>query len=154
MRHVLVAVDDSEASERAAEFVNRFFGGLDVSITAVNIGDTAITWSPYAAAPGLVYPWPPVWGPMPSEPVGDGTPPDAEREAGERTIESTGLQADHEVIEFGDDVAEVLGRIAAERGADLIVVGSGHKGTFEQLISPSVSKELAKAAPVPVLVVH
>ena len=89
MRHVLVAVDDSEASERAAEFVNRFFGALDVSITAVNIGDTAISWSPYAAAPGLVYPWPPVWGPMASPPAGDGAPADAAVDAGREAGEST-----------------------------------------------------------------
>ena len=55
---------------------------------------------------------------------------------------------------MGGDVAETLARIAQERGADLIVVGSSHKGVLDRLLAPSVSKELARTAPVPVLVVH
>lgn len=158
VQHVLVAVDDSEASEQAAEFVNRFFGDLDVVITAVNVGTVEITWGSYAAAPGALYPWSPVSTAV-APPAGPGGPTpsetfDAHRDIGERTIASSGVDADREVVEVGGDVAETLSRIAQERGADLIVVGSSHKGVLDRLLEPSVSKELARTAPVPVLVVH
>ena len=91
VQHVLVAVDDSEASEQAAEFVNRFFGDLDVVITAVNVGTVEITWGSYAAAPGALYPWPPVStavappvGPGGPNPVGDLRCPPGHRGAHDR----------------------------------------------------------------------
>lgn len=157
MREVLVAVDDSEASERAAEFVNGFFNDLDVSITAVNVGRVPLSWGPYAAAPGVLYPWPPPWpaGTVPPREVG--APSDRlERhdEIGDRILRSSGIQADRTSVEFGGDVADTLVRVAEERGAEVIVVGSADKGFFERLVSPSVSRELARDAPVPVLVVH
>lgn len=157
MREVLVAMDDSEASERAAQFVNSFFGDLDVSITAVNVGRVPLSWGPYAAAPGALYPWPPPWpaGSVPPRET-SATSDRLERhdEIGEHTIKSSGIQADRTSVEFGGDVADTLARVADERGTKLIVVGSAHKGIFERLLSPSVSKDLARDAPVPVLVVH
>lgn len=158
MRNVLVAVDDSEASAHVADFVNDFFGSLDVSITAVNIGSVALAWGPYAAAPGMVYQWPGAWAPGTIPSAGRHTISkeglDAGRDDGARTIRSSGLDADREVVAFDGDVADALRRIADEEGVDLIVVGSSHKGTFERLLSPSVSRDLARSAPVPVLVVH
>lgn len=56
MREILVAVQASETSERVSDFVNRFFGDLDVSITAVNVGRAPLAWGPRALSPGLVYP--------------------------------------------------------------------------------------------------
>jgi nucleotide-binding universal stress UspA family protein len=58
MRQILVAMDDSEASERVADFVNRFFDGFDASTTAVNVGTATLGWGPYPAATGSLYPWP------------------------------------------------------------------------------------------------
>ena len=155
MRHILVAVDESEASERVSEFVNRFFEGMEVSITALNVGSVQLDWAGYPAVPGAVYPWP----------YGVGMPPrdaeealaaraDAARESAEQTVASSGVDAEEQVVEIGGDVAETIRRVASQRGADLIVVGAGHKSLWERLISPSVSSELAKDAPRPVLVVH
>src|SRR5918996_3619453 len=60
MKRVLVAVDETDASRRAAEFVDRFFAGMDVQITAVNVAQPPRgTASP--AAYGTVHAWP--WGP-------------------------------------------------------------------------------------------
>lgn len=155
MRQILVAVDESEASERVSDFVNRFFGDLDVSITAVNIGAAPLAWGPYPATPRLIYPWP-YGGVVPPMAVPATDEPNAERvrDAGERTVASSGLRASDHVVELGDDVADTLRRIASERDVDLIVVGSTHKGLLERLFSPSVSAELAKSSPRPVLVVH
>ena len=154
MREVLVAVDDSAASHRAAEFVNEFFGDLDVSITAVNVGQVPLSWGPYAAAPGMLYPWPPAATMAPPEASARSGDLEREDEIGAYTIDASGIDADHASVEFGGDVAHTIARLAEERGVDLIVVGSTHKGLFDRLLSPSVSKELARDAPVPVLVVH
>ena len=153
MRQVLVAVDDSTTSERVSEFVNRFFGDLDVSITAINVGTTPLTWSPYPAGPGVLHPWP-YPAAVPPGGVQLTAEPGAAQHTAERTLRSSSLHADDEVVEVGADVAETLRRVADARDVDLLVVGSGHKGLIERLFNPSVSRDLAKDAPTPVLVVH
>jgi nucleotide-binding universal stress UspA family protein len=156
MREILVALDDGEASKRVIDFVNRFFGDMDVSITAVNVARLPLAWGPRPLSPGLVFPWPSagaVWPPA----AGPSRSPELEAAAvdtAERTVESSGLHADDHVVRWGEDVADVLRRVADERDVDLIVVRSNHKGFLERLVSPSVSTELARAAPRPVLIVH
>ncbi len=154
MRQILVAVDDSEASQRVGEFVNRFFGELDVSITAVNVGTVPLAWGPYPAAPGVIYPW--AYAPVvpPVDPGTGSTLADTARDAAEQTVQSSGVRASDHVIELEGDVADTIRRVAEERDVDLLVVGSTHKGLFERLLSPSVSADLAKSAPRPVLIVH
>lgn len=158
MRHILVAVDDSASSEHVAEFVNGFFGGLDVEVTAVNVGQAPIGWGVYPATPGALYPWPHPSGgaaftaAATTDPATAG--PDDARQAGEQTLSTSGIDGDHEIIEFGADVAETLRQLASDRGVDMLVVGSSHKGILERLMSPSVSADLAKSAPTPVLIVH
>ncbi len=157
MRQILVALDDTAASERVVEFVNDFFDEFDVKITAVNIGQTTLPWGPYLAAPGLLYPWPYV-ATMPataaaSTPVREDEAPEAAA-AAERTLVRSGLRADDTVVELGGDVSQALRRVATELHVDLLVVGASDKSLLERLFSPSVSKDLVKSAPVPVLVVH
>lgn len=62
MRRILVAVDESDASRRAAAFVNGFFKGDDVSIVAVNVAKVPVEWLP--APYGGTFVWP-------AGPVGD-----------------------------------------------------------------------------------
>src|SRR5919106_6872508 len=57
MRRILVAVDETEASRRAATFVDGFFTGDDVSIVAVNVARVPVEWMPPAPYGG-VYAWP------------------------------------------------------------------------------------------------
>ena len=155
MREVLVAVDESDASARVREFVNGFFGGLDVSITVVNVGTAPVAWGPYVTAPGGIGPWG-YAATMPATGVATAEIPvaDQARESAEDTVESSGVRAGDHVVTLGGDVAEKLRRVAAEREVDLLVVGSNHRGIFDRLLSPSVSTGLAKRAPCPVLVVH
>lgn len=154
MREVLVALDDSDASRRVSDFVNAFFGGLDVSITAVNIGDTPLAWGGHPAAPGAVYAWPYFPAAIPPISPAVTVPAEQAQRDAERLLQDSGIRADERVVEIGGDVAETLRRVASERQAELLVIGSNHKGIFERLLSPSVSKELAHAAPTPVLIVH
>lgn len=150
-RRILVAIDDSSASARVSAFVNRFFEELDVTVTAINVGRTPLT-SPYPVDAGAVYAWP-YYAAAPSFVTDEDREAIVSEEA-EDTIAASGVHATHRIVELGVDVADTIRRVAKELGVDLIVVGSSHKNLFERLLSPSVSSDLAKAAPTPVLVVH
>lgn len=155
---VLLAVDETEASGRAARFVEEFFVGMeDVTIRAVNVAEAPIPWAAPAqygwlapVAYGSVYGWP--WGSRADdvELVEDSITRDERRgEAVARAQAPFGAEVEVRV----GDVADAIAGAAVEQDADLIVVGSNHKGFVHRLIEPSVSLALARQAPVPVLVV-
>lgn len=155
MRRVLLAVDESDGAGRAAEFVDRFFGGDgDVELTAVNVARAPIVWG---AAPagwvvpfGAVYGWP--WGPAgPEQQAVDQAMERAEREAASVAEEQAPPDAEVEVV-FGNPV-DAIQLAAIEHDADLIVVGSNHKNLLQRWFTGSVSDEVVRHAPCPVLVV-
>ena len=150
-RHILVAIDDSAASDRVSEFVNGFFDSLDVKVTAMNVGAAPVT-TPYAIDSGGVYAWP-YYAPPSSFVSQEDRGSIASQEA-ENVVASSGVHAAHRVVELAGDIADAIRRVAEELRVDMIVVGSSHKNLFERLVAPSVSSDLAKAAPAPVLVVH
>jgi nucleotide-binding universal stress UspA family protein len=150
---ILVAVDSTEGSRRAAGFVDRFFAGMDVAITAVNVarnpGD-AVPLVPF----GGVFPWGPAG---PDVAAGDRAAWEEavarERQAGE-AVALAQAPADAEVeVVFGEVVEAVL-HAADDEDADLIVVGSNDKGFLQRLLGGSVSEALARKAPRPVLIVR
>jgi nucleotide-binding universal stress UspA family protein len=150
VKRVLVAVDDSDASHRAATFVNYFFDGMDVEILAVNVAPAAAPWIPSGVFWGALYAWPyDYWAVQPELLV------DAEREAekkSEQTVLNSGLQEAKPIVEVGDPVMAIQ-RAADERNVDLIIVGSHDKNLLQRIVSPSVSRELAHHATRPVLIV-
>lgn len=147
MKKILVAVDESEASRRAVDFVEAFFDGDDVSLTAVNVASAPVAWLP-ATPYGAIIPWP--YSPD-HDPMGEAY---VQKEASARAVASreapTG--ADVEVV-FGEEVA-AISAAAEDVNADLIVVGSSNKGFLQRVFAGSVSEDLAREAPRPVLVVH
>ncbi len=156
---MLVAVDDSENSVNAAETAHRLFGDTAeyLAVNVTNIVDLAsIPWygagwgSPYAAPYGAVWSY---RSDVTLDPdgVADGEKT-AEAQAREVADES-GLQGAEVVGEEGDPADAVL-RAAEEHHVDVIVVGTHHRGWFDRLVRPSVSKEIIKESKVPVLVVH
>jgi nucleotide-binding universal stress UspA family protein len=155
MRRILLAVDETDASARAAAFVDRFFGDLDVAVTAVNVARAPIGWAtsrPYAMVPpvpfGGVYAWPFTGA---DRPVVDTDAERAEREA--RAVATTQAPPGADVdVAFGDPV-EAIARAADDHDADLIVVGSEPKGTLQRWLGGSVSNTLTREAPRPVLAV-
>ena len=161
MTRVLVAVDDSEGSVRAAETAHRLFGD-DAEYLAVNVTNVvdiaAIPW--YGAGWGAPYaaPYGTVWSYRAEGVVADdGTPIDAGEEAAEANArelaEQSGLRDAEAVGEEGDPATAVL-RAAEERQVDVIVVGTEERGWLDRLVRPSVSKEILRHAHVPVLIVH
>ena len=155
---MLVAVDDSENSVHAAETAHRLFGDtaeyLAVTSRHRRPGVDPVVrrrvGSPYAAPYGAVWSY---RSDVTLDPDGiaDGEKT-AEAQAREVADES-GLKGAEVVGEEGDPADAVL-RAAEEHHVDVIVVGTHHRGWFDRLVRPSVSKEIIKESKVPVLVVH
>jgi nucleotide-binding universal stress UspA family protein len=151
MKHILVAVDESEASRRAALFVDGFFRGQDVSIVAVNVARSPVGWMPPAPYGG-VAPWPDTA----ATPADDRSLLDEAlaREGAKGEVVAAAQaprDADIEVV-FGETVEAIL--LAAEdEKADLIVVGATDKSFLQRLLGGSVPQDLAKRSPRPVLIV-
>ncbi|WP_327287129.1 universal stress protein [Streptomyces sp. NBC_01198] len=71
------------------------------------------------------------------------------------TLRAAGITADGEVDEgLREDLAGILVERAAALGSDLIAVGPGHYNGISALLHTSVSRGVAKAAPVSVLLVR
>ncbi len=69
------------------------------------------------------------------------------------TLAAVGGPVTSEMIE-GPDVGQVLCRLAAERGVDLLVVGGSDKGWFQRLVHGSVMEYAVHHSPCPVLIVR
>jgi nucleotide-binding universal stress UspA family protein len=150
MRRVLVALDDTEASERAAHFVNEFFDGLDVEVLGISVAEVPRTWIPESVGFGAVYPWGFAGG-VPPEALTAGLA--AAEDHAEQTLRRTELEADERIVERGDPV-EAINAAAEAQDVDLVVVGSHDKGIVDRLIEGSVSHELVRKARRPVLIVR
>lgn len=159
MIRVLVAVDETEGSVRAAEAAHRLFGD-DAEYLAVNVTNlvdmAAIPWygagwgAPYSAPYGAVWAYRTDVTPVTGEEV---TGEEVAKTHAQEVAEQSGLADAEAVGEEGDPAAAVL-RAAQQRNVDVIVVGTHERGWFDRLIRPSVSKEIVKTSPIPVLVVH
>lgn len=158
MTRVLVAVDDSEGSVRAAETAHRLFGA-DAEYLAVNVTNVVdlatIPWygagwgAPYAAPYGAVW----AYRSDVTADVGGAEEGEEIAEANARDVaEQSGLPDAEAVGEEGDPATAVL-RAAEERQVDVIVVGTEDRGWLDRFVRPSVSKEIVKQSSVPVLIV-
>ena len=160
MTRVLVAVDDTEGSVRAAETAHRLFGDeaeyLAVNVT--NVADlAAIPW--YGAGWGRPTPAAlrDVWSYRSTDAVGAvgelGDGEDVAAAQARDVADQSGLPDTTAVGEEGDPASAIL-RAAEERGVDAIVVGTEERGWLDRFLRPSVSKEIVRHANVPVLIVH
>jgi nucleotide-binding universal stress UspA family protein len=162
---VLIAVDETEASVHAADAAYRLFG-RDAEYLAVSVIDASLYPDPpleWDAAWGSRYPVPygsvwPLAGILEGrgESGGGASPADVAQRAAEdtarRAVEHSDLAAAEPVGDIGDP-ADVILRTATERSADVIVVGSHHRGWFDRLLHHSVGADVVKHSPIPVLVV-
>jgi nucleotide-binding universal stress UspA family protein len=144
---VLVAIDDSDASERVATFVNAFFHGLEVELLVVSVARVAVPMIPVGTAYGAVAMWP---GPVAEEEF-RAAQAVADEEA-RRAATDSGLADGEQLLTSGDPVEQIL-RAARDHDVDLVVVGTGHKGLLERAFKGSVSRDLLESAERPVLVV-
>jgi universal stress protein A len=136
---------------------------LDFSVHSDHALDVAIEWARALGAEriALIHVHQPLHIPTPMPGSGPTAPElearileDAQRAIAERKprVEQAGLAVEGEVA-MGDPSAEIC-RAAAERKADLIVMGTrGHTG-FAHLLLGSVAERTLGGAPCPVLTVH
>ena len=153
MTCVLLAMDETDASVRAAERARALFGdGSDyvaVSVATVSVEPAHTAWLGWSSAVAPAYG--DVWQ-YASPEGGEAASRDAER-AARANAERADVRGVVPVGGFGDP-AEVILQVAADRDVDVIVVGGHDRGWLDRLFHPSVSAEIVKDADRPVLVVH
>jgi nucleotide-binding universal stress UspA family protein len=151
-RRILVAVDESLGSRRAAQFTNEFFGELPVEVLVINVSPTPLPWFPEVGY-GIAAPY--AWQPAMAGDPGDRTVlliEEAQDQA-ERTVAKSGIDEDDAIAEVGDPV-DVIRQNAEAEDVDLIVVGASDKGWWSRLVDGSVSDQLVRHGERPVLVVR
>ncbi len=161
MTHVLIAVDDSDTSVRAASTAHHLFGD-GARYTVINVAPHAsLMWGEAPLAYGGVYPLVPMPGMISGVPLAVASPEAptavdadridvAEQHAGNVAAEA-GIPDAQPVGDTGDP-AEAIIAAARDHRADVIVVGSHDRGWFSRLIHGSVADDVAREAEVPVLI--
>lgn len=137
MKTIVVGYDGTEPSERAlarAGDIARAFGS-SVVVTSVSSVMTGTS-----RGGGSV------------DPTDSPDEHDALLDAARDKLAEGGIDADT-VLGVGDP-AEAIVRLAEERGADLIVVGTREPGFFERVLGHSVSASVQRRAHCDVLIVH
>jgi nucleotide-binding universal stress UspA family protein len=140
MPRILVALDDSLVSLRAAHEASRLFPNGE--FLAITVTRRAVPWIATGWDYGAVYPVEPY------------DLPDVSLYVDELAAlaDEAGL-ADAEILVGDGDPARVICDAAESHSVDVIVVGSHDKGTLRRIVDPSVSQAVLHATDRPVLVV-
>ena len=137
MKTIVVGYDESEearrALDRAAELAKAF--GSTLIVTSV-----ASVMTVAGRSMGAVDPTETVEGHR------------GELEEARAVLEAQGLSA--ELVPAVGKAADAIVELAAERDADLIVVGTREASHWQRLMAPSVSGGVARHAHCDVLIVH
>jgi nucleotide-binding universal stress UspA family protein len=148
MTRILVALDDSEGSLRAARVARELFGEGDAEVLGINVASLPQTW----IAPGIGYGMvTPVFPPAVGDTVENVSVQQAEAQAA-AVLERSGLADATALGAIGDPVAAIVAA-ATEFDVDVIVVGGDEAGFLGRLLDHSVSRALLRDAGRPVLVV-
>jgi nucleotide-binding universal stress UspA family protein len=137
MQRIVIAYDASEASQRALERAATLAGAFHSELIVTSVAPVTTNIGRSAG------------------PIDPADPPEAhyaELEEARKYLEGHSLQADF-VPAIGHP-AETIAQVAEERGADLVVVGTGERGILERLLGQSVSGAVAHRVHCDVLIVH
>jgi nucleotide-binding universal stress UspA family protein len=167
MTHVLIAVDDSEASIKTARTAYALFGDT-ASYILVNVANQSpLIWGGDALVWGIGYP-------IVMAPTGDvALSPSASGPAGS-TNDAAAAEVDNAPIEAAIQVArdvageaaipnpQIVGEVgdpataiinaAHHHQADVIVIGSHDRSWFSKLLTPSITGAVVREADIPVLI--
>ena len=134
---ILCGVNDSEAGRGALELAAELGDRLGLRLVVAHVAD---------GIPPLDV----------DGEDGEGVTTRARREGAARVVAR--LAAEHGVAGRAEqrsavgDPAALLAQIAAEEGADMIVVGSGARGRLRRRLDSRLARQLETATPVPVLI--
>lgn len=170
MVNVLIALDDSPVSIRAAREAVRLFSQTDSRFFVINVATLPVPWVG-AAGFGAVTPMviQPHWldtevaaetdrgddgdvREARARDVADGADRIEDQRLVEAWAEEAGVPAADVEVRAGDAVIEIC-RAADEHDVDVIVVGSHDKSALRRLFDPSVASGVVRASHRPVLVV-
>ena len=133
MKRIVVGVDGSEDSTRAVAFAGRLAKDTGACLTVVYVQHLPVVGPPELERSHRM----------------------AERRVARRVVKALmPLTVPWDLEVGGGDVAEEVRRVARERGADLIVVGTRGQGPIGRLLGGSVSTRVVHHADRPVLVVR
>jgi nucleotide-binding universal stress UspA family protein len=133
MKRIVVGVDGSEDSTRAVAFAGRLAKDTGACLTVVYVEHLPVVGPPELERSHRM----------------------AERRVARRVVKALmPLTVPWDLEVGGGDVAEEVRRVARERGADLIVVGTRGQGPIGRLLGRSVSTRVVHHADRPVLVVR
>ena len=161
MDTIIVGYDGSEQAERALGRAAELAQALGSRFVVVSVAPPLGPTAPLAEVGPVEVPIPAALGPIGTGvplPVPEGPRPEPEELAqhhlarARNSLASRGVDAEY-VAEVGDTVERLLA-VAAEREADLIVVGSREHGFLEHLLGRPVDEAVAKRAGCDVLLVH
>jgi nucleotide-binding universal stress UspA family protein len=137
IKTIVIAYDDSEASQRALERAATLAKAFESKLIVATVAPVTTP----AAARSI--------GADPTESAQEHR---AELTAARSYLEGAGLQADY--VEAVGHPAESILAVAAERSADLIVTGARELGHVQRLLGQSVSDAVSHGAHCDVLIVH
>jgi nucleotide-binding universal stress UspA family protein len=148
LKSIVVGYDGTSSAERALERAAELAQAFGARIVVADVAAPA----PLAATPGA-------FGIMPYYIATDehGVRPDETLWQQHRHRIEERLGPTHLAYEFAGVVGSPIGEIvdlAAERQADLIVVGTREPGLLDRLLAGSVSQGVARQAQCDVLIVH
>jgi nucleotide-binding universal stress UspA family protein len=138
MKTIVVGYDESEPARRALERTAQLATAFGSKVIVTSVARALVP----AASHGL--------GPMdPVDPVEDH---DEQLRHAATFLAASGVQGEYETG-LGEPIHEIL-RIAGERNADLIVVGTREPGLISRILGLSVSGGVQRRARCDVLIVH
>ncbi len=172
MTRVLIAVDETEESVKAARVAQALFGA-GAEYLAINVSSRPVAWaggSPYAGV--WPYAYPPAIGMVgeyaaPVVPGGSSTTTTSyeqelagtgesnqeihAQDQARQVAEAAGVSLADAVGELGDPAVAIIDA-AHTHHVDVIVVGSHDRGWFSRLFKGSVSHDVLRSADIPVLI--
>ena len=137
MKTIVIAIDGSDVSKRALERAATLAGAFQSQLIVTSVAPITTNIGRSAG------------------PIDPADPPEAhyaELDDARTYLEGQAVAADY-VPAIGHP-AETIAALAAERGADLVVVGTSEPGVLERLLGQSVSGAVAHRVHCDVLIVH
>ena len=135
MKTIVLGYDDSDPARRALERAAEFSTAFNAKVVVTSV------------APMLVG--------RAGGPVDPADPPDKHKKELTRAasfLAERGIEADYDLALA--DPANHIVELAAQRGADLIVVGTHEPSFLERLLGLSVTRKVERKAHCDVLIVH
>jgi nucleotide-binding universal stress UspA family protein len=142
VRHIMVAVDGSAGSRKAAGFAKSLAQDVGARLTLIYVLEPP---------PVVVVGFPEVYG------LSHRQPTDEELDAVKKMLDEVAADFPHErvdkVVEFGVAAQTILDQCESRR-VDLLVIGARGLGPMERWLLGSVSDRLVHHSKCPVTVVH